>query len=61
MKFTDQEIANWKAYESVRASGAFNMFSRDALEASGLSRGDYFFTLKNYNELKSQAPDQPIT
>jgi hypothetical protein len=52
---TALEIENWKVYESVRASGMYNMMSSQAREATGLSRSDYFFTLKNYSALKAAA------
>jgi hypothetical protein len=55
MNYTEQEIKNWRRYEEVRSEGLYNMINRDAQEATGLSRGDYFFTLRNYSGLKAAA------
>jgi len=55
MKFTHLQLVNWRAYEEVRSSGDYNMISPDAVIASGLSKEDYFFSLKNYTELKQEA------
>lgn len=54
-KFTNEEIENWRAYEEVRASGAYNMFDPRARQLTGLSRADYGFAMDNYSALKAQA------
>lgn len=59
MKFTKQQIENWKSYENVRESGLINMF--DALNGSklaGISKEEYIFCLSNYSELKKVAYDE---
>jgi hypothetical protein len=56
MEFTNQDIADWRKYERVRLSGAFNMFdAHNASRAAKLSRARYMFILKNYSALKEQA------
>jgi hypothetical protein len=50
--FTEKEIENWRAYEKVRASGEWNMFDVNAREATGMTRGEYWFTMRNYIALK---------
>lgn len=52
---TEQELANFKAYERVRQSGKWNMFSREAQLATGLDRDEYIFVMKNYESLQAQA------
>lgn len=54
-KFTEQQIRNWRKYENVRLDGSWNMFDPRSMRASGLSREDYFFCLKNYSELRDAA------
>jgi hypothetical protein len=53
-KFTHQELENFKAYEEVRAGGAYNMFDPRARQLTGLSRADYGFVMDNYSALKAQ-------
>jgi hypothetical protein len=55
MKFTNSQIANWYNYETVRASGKWNMWHEGAMVESGLSRQEYLFTLRNYDKLRSAA------
>ena len=54
-KFTKDEIANWEAYEDVRVSGDYNMFSPQARDMAGLSKEEYMFCINNYTELRNQA------
>lgn len=54
-KFSKKQIQDWKAYESVRAVGLYNMFDSRARALTGLNRDDYFFVMKNFSELKEQA------
>ena len=53
MKFTQKQIDDWKAVESVRQFGEWNMLSKEALEASDLKKEDYLFVLSNYTALES--------
>ena len=53
--FTFIELANFRAYEEVRAEGAWNMFMPQARHATGLTREEYAFVMKNYSELKAAA------
>lgn len=39
------------AYEEVRRSGKFNMYSVEAIEQSGLDRDDYLAVREHYEEL----------
>lgn len=52
-EFTEQQLINFEKYEKVRASGVVNMFTPEAAAISGLSIGDHFFVLDNYEELKA--------
>ena len=55
MKFTQQQIANWRYYEEVRASGHYIMFDPRARLETGLNTGDYAFVMDNYSALRTQA------
>ena len=50
--FTKQEINNYKSYEQVRKSGAYNMFDSRARLSSGLTKEEYLFVMENYGALK---------
>jgi hypothetical protein len=52
--FTNDELAQYDAYEAVRAEGDYNMVSRAAREATGLSTDEYIFVMKNFSELRKQ-------
>lgn len=54
-KFTEQQIENWRAYENVRASAAYNMWAPQAQAATGLTKADYFFVMENFDALKEAA------
>jgi hypothetical protein len=47
-----EKIANFRAYEKVRAEGKYNMFDPRAIAASGLSKEDYIDVMKNYAEYR---------
>ena len=53
--FNDQQVDNWREYESVRQGGRYNMFDPNARALTGLDRDDYLFCMKNYSELKEAA------
>ena len=57
-KYNAEDIADWKAYEEVRAEGRFNMFDPNARTLTGLSRSRYAFVMDNYSELKAAAESQ---
>ncbi len=53
--FTNEQLANWDAYEEIRESGEFNMFDHRAVDATGLTTDEYLFVMKNYSELRKVA------
>ena len=55
MKFTEQQIADFKAYDEVRQEGMYNMLSPQAQQLTGLDRDSYMFVLRNYAELAQAA------
>ena len=55
MKFTENEIAHFNAFEKVRKVGKYNMLSHLARGASGLNKEAYRFVMSNYDALKAQA------
>lgn len=55
VKFTKQQITDWKAYERVRSSGTWNMYFPSARAATGLSSERYIFVMDNYLQLKEAA------
>ena len=50
--FTKKEINNYKSYEIIRKSGAYNMFDSRARLSSGLTKEEYLFVMENYSALK---------
>lgn len=57
-KFTPEQINWYKEYEQVRSYGLYNMFSNDARTATGLTKDQYTFVMKNYTELRLAYYDQ---
>lgn len=55
--FTKEQIMQFNNFEEVRSEGNFNMFSRDAQEATGLDKDDFRFVMKNYPALKKAAEE----
>ena len=49
MKATKEQF---KAYRRVQNSGAFNMYTPDAILSTGLDKETYFDIIKNYSEYK---------
>ena len=47
MKATKEQ---YKAYRRVQDSGAFNMFTPDAILSTGLDKETYFDIIENYDE-----------
>lgn len=58
MKFTPEQIENWRRYEKVRQSGKWNMFDPRATVAARLTKEEKVFVMKNYSELESAARKQ---
>lgn len=53
--FTKIEIANYKKYEKVRAGGRWNMFSPQAIAATGLTKEEYMTVMRDFPELRQTA------
>lgn len=53
--FTDEQLSDWRDYEDIRQSGAYNMFDPRARAATGIPRDRYLFVMTNYSALKEQA------
>jgi hypothetical protein len=53
--FTSTELKQYRRYENVRESGHWNMLDPQAREATGLSRDQYSFVMKNYSALREAA------
>ena len=51
MKATKEQF---KAYRRVQNSGAFNMFSPDAILSTGLDKTTYFDIIEHYSEYKEE-------
>ena len=51
---TKEEFA---AYVRVQYSGLWNMFSQEAIEATGLDKETYLRILRNYNALALKYPE----
>lgn len=54
LQFTQEQLHDFECYESVRASGAFNMFDPNAKRLTGLSCKRYSFVMRNYSELRAE-------
>jgi len=51
MKATKEQF---KAYRRVQNSGAFNMFTPDAILSTGLDKETYFDIIEHYSEYKKE-------
>ncbi len=51
-RFTEKQLADWKAYEKIRVGGRWNMFMPKAQRATGLTREEYAFVIENFSELR---------
>lgn len=56
IKFTKQQLLDWRCFEEVRSSGQWNMYDPRARQASGLSQEEYIFVTKHYSALKADQP-----
>ena len=50
--FIEEHLENWRAYEKVRSEGKLKMWAPQAERATGLSKDDYMFVIKNFHALK---------
>lgn len=50
--YTKKEIKAFRAYEFVRKSGHYNMFSPQARLATCLTKEEYLNVMENYSALK---------
>jgi hypothetical protein len=55
MKYTDQQLENWRIYEGIRESGMFNMFDSLARQMTNMSKSEWVFCMEHYNDLKKHA------
>ena len=55
MKYTDQQLQNWRIYEGIRESGMFNMFDSRARQMTNMSKSEWVFCMEHYNDLKKHA------
>ena len=55
MNHTPEQIEDWKRYEKVRQAGRWNMFDPSARFATGLSKDEYMYVMKNFSELRALA------
>lgn len=55
MKYTQQQLDNWREYESIRASGEFNMFDPRARRMSEMSVSEWVFCMEHYADLREHA------
>jgi hypothetical protein len=58
MNYTPAQLADWKRYEKVRASGKYNMFDPRARDKTNLDRDEYLFVMKHYAELREAVEAQ---
>lgn len=55
--FTPAQINHYRAYEAVRRKGQYNMNSRQAIKATGLSLDEYDFVKQNFAQLQLASQD----
>lgn len=58
IRFYPHQLEYWKRVERVRASGRWNMLSREARIVTGLKEDQYLFVLNNYEELEKAVAKQ---
>ena len=56
MNITAKEF---KSYLTVQVSGVYNMFSQDAIDATGLDKETYMYVIKHYSELIKEHKEDP--
>ena len=52
--FSKAQLADWRAYERVRAGGRFNMYDPRARKATGLNAQHYSFVMEHFSELRAE-------
>ena len=52
---TPEQIEAWLSYERIRKGGSYNMFDSRARQATGLSREEYLYCMKNFASLRDAA------
>lgn len=60
-RYTREQLADFREYERVRASGQFNMLSRQAQHVTGLDRDRYVFVQDHYESLSEAAKEHDMT
>ena len=55
MKYTEQQLNNWRRYEGIRESGLFNMFDPMARAMTDMSKSEWLFCMQNYADLRKEA------
>ena len=55
MNYTEQQLNNWRIYEDIRGSGAFNMFDPRARAITTMSKSEWLFCMQNYADLRKEA------
>lgn len=55
MKYTDQQLNNWRIYEGIRQCGMFNMFDPRARQMTTMSKSEWVFCMEHYADLKQHA------
>jgi hypothetical protein len=55
MRYTEQQLQNWRAYERIRESGLFNMFDPRARDLTTMSSSEWVFCIAHYDDLKRHA------
>lgn len=60
VKFTKQQLADWRKYEAVRQSGKWNMWFPQGRQATKLPDERYIFVLKNYQALRDAQPKEKL-
>jgi len=52
VKFTQEQLNNFKAYRKVQMRGKYNMFDSRAIAATKLTKDEYAFVMDNYGKLQ---------
>jgi hypothetical protein len=58
VKFTDKQLADFRAFYRVQKTGKHNMLWSSAREAAGMERAEYMFVIKNYEALRQATETQ---
>jgi hypothetical protein len=55
MRYTEQQLENWRTYERIREEGMFNMFDPRARDMTNMSSSEWTFCITHYADLKQHA------